>query len=154
MDAQKTRLIGWRVRRIRDVRGKSLRVIAGLAGMSKTTLWRIEHGEHAPDLSEIVALADALGIAPSELVRIPVPAPGNGQTDSAIQAVHLALMATRYGRPGGQVFPVEGLRTRVTATLDAHCRSRGDDVGAALPTLIRDLHTSIAAGPPAQSCGG
>jgi transcriptional regulator with XRE-family HTH domain len=146
VDADEARMIGWRIRRIRDARAKSQRVIAGLAGMSKTTLWRIEHGEHAPDLSEIVALAEALGVAPSELVRLPVPAPANGQTDSAIQAVHLALMATRRNRPGGQVLPVEALGTRVTATLDAHCRSHGDQVGAALPALIRDLHTSIAAG--------
>lgn len=146
MDAEEARAIGWRLRQIRNARRKSLRVVAGLAGMSTTSLWRIEHGECTPDLSEIVALADALGIAPSELVRLPVPAPADGQTDSAIQAVHLALMATRRRRPAGQVLPVEALRTRVVATLDAHCRSHGDEVGAALPTLTRDLHTSIAAG--------
>jgi hypothetical protein len=97
-------------------------------------------------ISEIVALADALQIAPSELMRLPVPAPANGETDSAINAVFLALMAARRSRPGGQVVPVKVLRTRVMATVDAHCRcDRGGEVGAALPSLIRDLHTSIAA---------
>ncbi len=51
MDAYDARAIGQRVRQIRDARGKSLRVVAGLAGMSTTQLWRIEHGEHTPDLS-------------------------------------------------------------------------------------------------------
>lgn len=42
---------------------------------------------------------------------------------------------------------VEALRARVTATVAAHCRcDRDDEVGAALPALIRDLHASIAAG--------
>jgi hypothetical protein len=42
---------------------------------------------------------------------------------------------------------VEVLRARVIATVDAHCRcDRSGEVGAALPLLIRDLHSSIAAG--------
>ncbi|HEY2764899.1 MAG TPA: helix-turn-helix transcriptional regulator, partial [Pseudonocardiaceae bacterium] len=45
MDADEARAIGWKLRRIRDSRGKSLRVIAELAGMSASTLHRIEHGE-------------------------------------------------------------------------------------------------------------
>jgi transcriptional regulator with XRE-family HTH domain len=73
---------------------KSLRVVAGLIGISTTNLHRIETGQRALDsLSEIVALADALQISPSELMRLPVPA--NGETDSAINAVFLALMAAR-----------------------------------------------------------
>jgi len=56
-------------------------------------------------------------------------------------------MAASRDRPGGQVLPVEALRARVTATVDAHCRcDRSGEVGIALPVLIRDLHTSIAAG--------
>jgi len=147
MDADEARTIGRRVRQIRDARGKSLRVVAGLAGMSASHLWRIEHGERALDLSELVALAEVLEIAPSELIRLPVPAPANGHTDAAVQAVFVALMAARRDRPGGQVLPVEALRERVTATVQAHCRcDRGGEVGAALPALIRDLHTSITAG--------
>ncbi|MBV9161607.1 MAG: helix-turn-helix transcriptional regulator [Pseudonocardiales bacterium] len=148
MDVGDARTIGRRLYQIRSSRGKSLRVVAGLAGMSTTQLWRIEHGERALDsLSEIVALADALQIAPSEVMRLPVPAPANGKTDSAINAVFLALMAARRSRPGGQVSPVEALRARVMATVEAHCRcDRSGEVGAVLPSLVRDLHTSIAAG--------
>ncbi|HSL07029.1 MAG TPA: XRE family transcriptional regulator, partial [Pseudonocardiaceae bacterium] len=111
-------------------------------------LSQIERGEIALDsISDIVALANALQIAPSELIRLPVPAPANGETDSAVEAVRGALMAVGRDRPGGQVVPLDALRARVAATLAAHysCRQDGE-VGAALPGLIRDLHTSIAAG--------
>lgn len=56
-------------------------------------------------------------------------------------------MAASHGLPDGQVLPAEALRARVTATIDALCRcDRERDVGTALPGLIRDLHTTIAAG--------
>jgi Helix-turn-helix domain len=148
VDVDDPRTIGRRLRQIRRARGKSLRVVAGLAGMSKSHLDRIERGERALDsLSEIAALANALRIAPSELMRLPVPAPANGQTDSTVVAVDLALTAASHDVPEGQVLPVQVLRARVMTTVDALCRCEQErEVGAALPTLIRDLHTSIAAG--------
>lgn len=79
-----TRARSARLRQIRNARGKSLRVVAGLAGMS-----------------------------PAHLSRR----------------------------------PAEALRARVTTTIDALCRcERERDVGTALPSLIRDLHTTIAVG--------
>ncbi len=73
MDA--TRLIGLRIQRIRVARNKSLRVISGLAGMSSSTLHRIEHGLRELTLSEIVALAGALEIAPARLTTSTMLAP-------------------------------------------------------------------------------
>jgi helix-turn-helix protein len=140
-------MIGHRLRRIRQAQRKSLRVVAGLAGISASQLSRIETGQRALDsYAQAVALADALQIVPSELVRLPVPAPGNGHTDSAIEAVRLALMAVSCHQSGGQVVPVEVLRTRVNAVLVAgrHCRQA--EVASTLPALIRDVHTSLAAG--------
>jgi transcriptional regulator with XRE-family HTH domain len=122
------RTIGRRVRQIRHARGKSLRVVAGLAGISASHLHRIETGQRALDsraqtvAAQTVALANALQISPSELISLPVPAPGNGETDAAIQALRLALMAVSHGLPGGQVLPPEELRARVTTTIDALCR--------------------------------
>ncbi|MBV9141126.1 MAG: helix-turn-helix transcriptional regulator, partial [Pseudonocardiales bacterium] len=139
--------IGLAIWRVRDDRGKSLRVVAGLAGMSKDTLQRIETGERSPTLAELAVLADALQTSVSELTRLPVPAPANGHTDSTIAAIDLALMAVSQGLPGGQVLPVEVLRARVTAMVDALCRcERQHEIGAALPVLVRDLHTTITAG--------
>ncbi|MGH4017599.1 MAG: helix-turn-helix domain-containing protein, partial [Pseudonocardiaceae bacterium] len=126
---------------------KSLRPVAELAGMSKDTLNRIERGLLSPTLTQLYALAEVLQVSASELTRLPVPAPANGETDSAIKAVRQALRAVGHGRPGGQILPVEALRARVRATVDMHCRCDQErEVGAALPGLIADLHTSIAAG--------
>jgi transcriptional regulator with XRE-family HTH domain len=75
MDADETRTIGQRIRWIRKARDKSLRVIAELAGMSKCTLHRIEHGQRDVTLSEIVTLANVLEIAPSKLIRLSILAP-------------------------------------------------------------------------------
>ncbi|MGH3906158.1 MAG: helix-turn-helix domain-containing protein, partial [Pseudonocardiaceae bacterium] len=147
-EAEVARTVGWRLWQLRDDRGKSVRAVAELAGMSTSTLWRTEQGKRAlASQAEAVALAKALQIAPDELTRLAVPAPGNGHTDSTIAAVDHALMAVSYNLPAGQVLPAEALRSRVTATVDALCRcDREGEVGAALPGLIRDLHTSIAAG--------
>lgn len=140
--------IGHRLRVIRRSRGKSLAVIAGLAGISEGYLSRLERGECALDRrSLLVALAHALEVAPSELTRLPVPAPSNGGIDAAIEAMRLTLMAVSHNQPGGQVLPVEALQARVRATLDSQRRCDQDDaVGTGLPGLIRDLHTAIAAG--------
>jgi transcriptional regulator with XRE-family HTH domain len=142
------RTIGQRLRLIRNSRSKSLRVLAGLSGISKSQLSEIERGERALDsLKQIVALANALQIAPSELMRLPVPAPANGETDSAVQAVRSAVTAAIRDRPGGLALPVEVLRDRVSATLTAHYGCNPENkIGTSLPALIRDLHTSIAAG--------
>jgi len=145
-NAETARTIGWKLQRIRDARGKPLRVIAGLAGMSTSTLHRIEHGEHAVTLSEIVALANALQIAPSELTKLPVPAPANGHTDSTTEAVRLALDAIEIGQPGGVVLPVSALRDQV-ARIHAQRRAcRFAEVATALPGLIRNLHTTLGTG--------
>jgi transcriptional regulator with XRE-family HTH domain len=54
--------------------------------MGKSTLHRIEHGQRDLTLSEIVALANALKIDPSTLIRLPILAPTNGPTDTAMRA--------------------------------------------------------------------
>jgi transcriptional regulator with XRE-family HTH domain len=146
MDAEEARTIGWRLRRIRDDRGKSLRVIAELAGMSTSTLHRIEHGQRPVTLSEIVALANALEIAPSELTTLPVPAPANGHTDSTTEAVRLALDAIDADRPDGLVLPVAALRDQVTRTHAQLLACQFAEVATDLPGLIRNLHTTLATG--------
>jgi transcriptional regulator with XRE-family HTH domain len=99
--ADEARTIGARLRQIRHARRKSLRVSAGLAGMSKSRLSQIERGGCALDRrSDILALADALQIAPSRCSETLRPrgarpaahplAPGCGRSGAA-----------RYGLPGG-----------------------------------------------------
>jgi transcriptional regulator with XRE-family HTH domain len=146
MEAEHARTIGVRLHRIRTARDKSLQVIAGLAGMSTSTLHRIEHGQRAVSLTEIVALANALEIAPSELTKLPVPAPANGHTDATTETVRLTLDAIDAGYPDGLVMPLEVLREQVT---QIHARYRAcqfAEVATELPGLIRNLHTTLATG--------
>ena len=104
--------VGARLRQVRNSREKSLRVVAGLAGISKSRLSQLERGERALDSrSETVALANALQVAPSELIKLPVPAPGNGDAETAVIAVRHALTAVSRDRPRGEILPVEVLRT-------------------------------------------
>jgi transcriptional regulator with XRE-family HTH domain len=146
VDVEDAQTIGWRLLRVRDDRGKSLRVIAGLAGMSKATLSRIERGERSPTLNELVALADALQISVSELTRLPVPAPANGHTDSITKAIGLVLDGIEVGHPGGLVLPAAVLRDRVTRLLQHKRACRFPEVAAELPGLVRDVHTTLATG--------
>jgi transcriptional regulator with XRE-family HTH domain len=139
--------IGRRLRQVRKSRDKSLVVIAGLAGMSKSQLDRIERGEIPLDkLSEIVALAGALQIAPSDLMRLPVPAPANGHTDSTTEAVRLALDAIDIDRPDGLVLPVAALRDQVVRIHAQRRACQFAEVATDLPALIRNLHTTLVTG--------
>jgi transcriptional regulator with XRE-family HTH domain len=136
VDAEDALTMGRRVRQVRYTWGKSLRVIAELAGISKSHLSRIERGERALDSrSEVVALANALQIAPSDLTSMPVPAPGNGGTDVALEAVRVALMAVNHGHPGGDVLPVHVLRERVDALIGTSSVEDQQLTGQELPIL-------------------
>lgn len=147
VDAEEARTIGGRIRQIRKVRDKSQAVIAGLAGISTATLSRIEAGTHALDsLTLIVALAGALEVPPSELTKLPLPAPANGHTDSTTEAVRLALDAIDIDQPGGLVIPVEVLRDRVAQIHQQRRACQFADVATELPGLIRDLHTALGTG--------
>jgi transcriptional regulator with XRE-family HTH domain len=146
VDVEDARTIGLAIWRVRDARGKSLRVVAGLAGMGKDTLQRIETGERSPTLAELAALADALQISVSELTRLPVPAPANGHTDSATKAIGLALDEIDVDHPGGLVLSVAVLRDRVARLLQHKRTCRFPEVAAELPGLVRDVHTTLATG--------
>ncbi|HET9254996.1 MAG TPA: helix-turn-helix transcriptional regulator [Pseudonocardiaceae bacterium] len=147
MDAGDARTVGARLLRIRLARRKSLRVVAGLAGMGKSKLSQIERGETALDsISDIVALANALQIAPSELITLPVPAPANGHTDSTIEAIRLAMDAIEVDRPEGLVLPVAALREQVTHIHRQRRACLTAEVATDLPALVRNLHTTLATG--------
>ncbi|SEP74448.1 Transcriptional regulator, contains XRE-family HTH domain [Lentzea xinjiangensis] len=139
--------IGHRLRQIRHARRKSLAVIAGLAGISTSYLSRLESGARALDRrSLIAALANALEVAPSEITGPGVVSPGQLEEDRSLNAVRLALVAVSMNDPRGEVVPVEVLSSRANALFEAQRECRYAEVGAALPALIRDLHTTLAAG--------
>ncbi|MGH3912015.1 MAG: helix-turn-helix domain-containing protein [Pseudonocardiaceae bacterium] len=148
MDDEEARTIGRRLREIREARGKTLEVIAGLAGITESYLSLLENGKRALNRrSRIVALANALEVSPGELFDLGAsPLPADPATESAVAAVRDAMQAVMMGLPGGQVQPVEQLRVRADTALAAKQACREAEVGAMLPALIRDLHTSIEAG--------
>lgn len=138
--------IGRRVRQIRHARGKSLRVVAELAGISKSYLGMIELGDRSVDRrSLVVALANALEVAPSELTgTAPSLLAHELGADRALADVRLSLLAVSLGEPRGEVSSVESLRSRVAAVLTAQNDADSNAVGVALPSLIRDLHTTAS----------
>lgn len=74
MDVGDARTIGQRLREIRHWRGKSLRVVAELAGISESYLSRLERGGRQVDRRSLLeALAAALRVAPSEITGQPYP---------------------------------------------------------------------------------
>lgn len=138
--------VGSKILRVRLARGQTLRVTAGLAGMDKNTLSRIERNERDITLKELAAIADALQIAPSDLTALPVPAPANGHTDSTIEAIRLTINAIEIGQPNGVVCPIEVLRDRVMKAHQLSRSCRFTDISSLLPALIRDVHTTLLTG--------
>jgi hypothetical protein len=139
--------IGRTLRQLRHARGKSLAVIAGLAGISPSYLSRLENGERALDRrSLLVALADALEVSPMEITGGAAITPGEVGEDRRLIAVRMAMMSVDMNEPRGQVRPAGTLAARVEALLEAQRDCRLGEVGESLPALIRDLHTTLAAG--------
>lgn len=106
----------------------------------------IELGERAVERrSLIVALANALEVAPSEITGSALPIPREPDDDRALTEVRLALLAVNMDESCGDVQSVEQLTARVTDILAAQNDCRTSVVGTALPSLIRDLHTTLNA---------
>lgn len=139
---------GTQLRRIRRARGRSLDVVAGLAGISAPYLSRIERGERALDRrSLIAALARALDVTPADIVGPAVPVTADaGIADNHVDAVRSALLAVSVGVPGGDVVPLDTLQDRAHVLLDAQRACNYRMVGDALPPIVRDVHSSIQAG--------
>lgn len=139
--------VGRKLRQIRHARGKSLAVVAGLAGISTSYLSRLESGKRALDRrSLIVALAEALEVAPTEITTVAPATPRQPAEDRSLGPVRLALLAVSMDEPRGTVRTIEELDARVRELLDGQRDCDYASVGAALPALIHDLHTSLAAG--------
>lgn len=145
---QDTKDVGARLREIREYRGKSLAVIAGLAGISESYLSMLERGVRALDRrSLIVALANALEVSPSELFDIGAsPLPTDPTMETSIGAIRDAMQDVDMGEPRGQAQSLEQLEVRAHTVMRAAQELRLAEAGAILPDLIRDLHSTIAAG--------
>ena len=82
------------VNQLRLQRGWSLAHLAKLTGMNAIHLGVLERGENVPSLATILRVADALGVAPAELVhRVDV-------ARHAARAKKAAPIQVTYERPG------------------------------------------------------
>jgi transcriptional regulator with XRE-family HTH domain len=146
MHAEETRTIGQRLREIRHWRGKSLRVVADLAGISESYLSRLERGGRQVDRRSLLeALAAALRVAPSEITGQPYP-PSNedeAMAHAAAQALRAVLRDIEVGEPLTEVPPrsLAELRAAVTAVNAASADCDYGILGQIVPDLIGELYT-------------
>ncbi|MEU9337920.1 helix-turn-helix transcriptional regulator [Streptomyces sp. NPDC048290] len=137
----------------------SLRTLSGLSGLSTGYLSMVENGLRLLDrASHITAVADALRVAPSELVAPVLPvAVRAAAAHEAIPALRLLLMGVVPDVPGGDraavtagPVPVGVLAGRVREANRLYHAAAYDTLAAALPALLNDLQTAAGSGGPAR----
>jgi transcriptional regulator with XRE-family HTH domain len=135
-------IVGRRLREIRDWRGYSLEVAAGLAGISFGYLGQLERGEKAlTSRATLEGLARALKVAPSEFNATPWETPDNEAGHAGLVAVEAALDAYELGEDPGV-----GLREWPAVAQDvtrlAELGQAADYVGQGelAPGLLAELH--------------
>lgn len=135
--------IGTTIRRLRRWRGLSLEQAAGLAGLTKGYLSKIENGRAALDRrSTLVAIARALRVSLSDIT-------GDGLeirdslADSTIPEIRQALLDTDLDgtdRPRGALPELVGETQLLAALRQAN---QDAEVGRRLPALLVALHTHV-----------
>ena len=63
------RMIGEIIRRQREEKNLSQEVVSGLAGLERTHYSKIERGLRCPTIDTLFRIANALGMAPHELIK-------------------------------------------------------------------------------------
>lgn len=139
---------GRRLRSARLRRGMTLRTLAGLSGLSVGFLSMVENGRrHLDRTSHINALAEALQVAPAELLGRPYPSanPSVGTTHEAVPAIRLALMgvpATGGTCPSTTAGLVPSLEERVAHVNHLYHSGEYAALARCLPDLLSDLHAA------------
>ncbi len=142
--------IGFRARTIRRRRGLSLDVAAGLAGISKGYLSRLETGQRRFERRGLLDdLAAALGCSVADLTGQPYLPPDRGTADAlaTLPGIQLAIYdCTLHDVPDMPARPVNelaGLAQQANAHCDEACYAlAGRDFGA----VLSELHVHVAAG--------
>lgn len=143
--------LGQRIRYLRQRRGMTRAVLAGLVGKSESWLKQVERGQlqTQPRLPILIQLAEVLRVrdlaeltgAQSTPVRM-FAGPGHPALDQVRAAINASPLIT----PTGEVQPLDTLRAR----LDAAWRTRHASpdhrtaLGELLPDLIRDVQLAAA----------
>ena len=139
--------VGRRLREIRSWRGMTMKACAELAGMSESHLSRIERGERPVDRrATLEALANALRVAPSELVQTPWMA-----KDPHDSAAHAALVDIEAALDSYDLGDDPGVPVREWAAIAADLQrlvvmqEDGDYAaqGSLTPKLLAELHAAF-----------
>lgn len=142
--------IGVRVRRIRKRRGLALEQAAGLAGIGKSYLSKLEKGQRRFIRRGLLEdIAQALSCSVADLTGQPYPPPDRGSADAlaALPAVRLALYDTTLDDvPDMPARPVDQL-----AALAVQANAYTDEAlytlaGRGLGTLLTELHVHAVTG--------
>lgn len=144
-DTPEVDTIGKRVQARRKLRGMSIRTLAGLAGISPSSLSRIERGLQGVDNRNVIAgLARALQCSTADLVGLPqAPADrASAEAQASVYETMQVLMETDLDEPAAtrDPRPLPELDQVVWQATDAMLESRYAEGVRLLPPLLRDLH--------------
>jgi transcriptional regulator with XRE-family HTH domain len=89
--------VGATVRRLRAAQGLTLSDAASMAGISPAMLSRLEHGDVAPSLDTLAALAEALGTNCAALLRDPEHGMSDAQLVKKGEGLEVVRRGTRRG---------------------------------------------------------
>ncbi len=89
--------VGAAVRRLRAAQGLTLADVAGMASISPAMLSRLEHGDVAPSLDTLAALAEALGTSCAALLRDPDQSLSDAQLVRKGEGLEVVRRGTRRG---------------------------------------------------------
>ncbi|MGH3625124.1 MAG: helix-turn-helix domain-containing protein [Sciscionella sp.] len=149
MDTTEARRIGERVQVKRRRLGISLEVLAGLSGLDKGFLSRVENGKRLLDRrSHLVAVATALRTSPAELFGVPYPMdhPARSAAHDRVPAIRLAFLRSSLDRPMDvPVRPLPALAAQAGTVSELAQACDYDLCGQLLPTLLIELHVHVAA---------
>lgn len=144
---------GERVRILRERRGMTRAVLAGLVGRSSDWLKKIENGERElRSITHLVRLAHALHVSDVAVLtgdELAIPADSVGKlSHAAVTPIRSALHGVSFaGTPNVGPCSPEALNGRVEGAWRLWHKSQHQrtEVGALLPDLIRDAHACIRA---------
>lgn len=142
--------IGQEIRRLRKWRNLTLDQLAGLSGLSKGYLSKIENGNAILDRrTTIKAIADALRVSIADLVGDHfLVDQSDGDVMGSVPDIRIALLSSGLdggpGDPPGRAMSELAAEVQKVAEWRQLCRDI--EVGRALPTLLADLHATAALG--------
>lgn len=141
--------VGARIRARRQSRGLSIETLAGLVGINKSTLSRIETGLNAGDNRFIIArIAEALRCPVEALTGVVVPGGRDGAETAAaaFDTVRTLVDTDLDFPPAGDSTPepIQALTERSTAAIALRQACDYARLTRLLPALVRDLYTATA----------